>query len=108
MQGAGKGGAAGPTQVSARFVQAPSREDLAIPVVGARTAKQLAEQYRQAVGEYDRQRLVTEAAKNDPYTDRRDLASYAADTRAKLQRVADLRASLRQYGWLDEDLKTLE
>jgi hypothetical protein len=89
-------------------VQAPTRDELAVPVVGARAARQLADEYRQAVGEYERQRVSTEAAKADPYIDRRDLRSYAANTRGALQRVADLKASLREYGWADEDLKTLE
>jgi hypothetical protein len=91
-----------------RNVAVPSSEELATPVLAARTASKLREQYRQALGEYERRRLATEAAKADPYIDRAVLLPYAADTREALQRVADLKASLREYGWTEEDLTTLE
>jgi len=108
VQGVGKGGAKGPTKMYAQNVISPTREELETPVVGARAAKNIADRYTEAARDYDRALAAVERQKQDPYASRADFGPLAADARAKLQRVADLRASLAEYGWRPEELSELE
>ncbi len=108
MRGVGKGGVSGPTKTYAVNVVSPTKEELDTPVVGARAAKNIGDRYREAAREYDRALSAVEQKRQDPYTSRSDIQALARDARSKLQRVADLRASLREYGWGFDEVSELE
>ena len=99
---------AGLEPVRPQKITSPSADELATPIKGARAAKQLADQYRQALGEYETERVSAQAASQDPYFSRHYLPALTSRAQDALQRVVDLKASMREYGWTEEDLKTLE
>jgi hypothetical protein len=108
VRGVGKGGPSGPTKTYAVNVISPTKDELDIPIVGARAAKNIGDRYREAAREYDRALSAVEQKRQDPYTGRADIQALAQDARSKLQRVADLRASLREYGWGFDEVSELE
>lgn len=108
MRGVGKGGESGPTKTYAVNVASPTKEELETPILGARSAKNLGDRYRTAAREYDRALAAVEAKRQDPYTSKTDIQALARNARDKLQQVADLRASLREYGWNFDEVSELE
>lgn len=99
---------AGGESLYPRKITSPSVDELSTPIKGARAAKQLADQYRQALGEYETARVSVQEARDNPYVSRQYLPTFTAQAQDKLQRVIDLKASMREYGWSEEDLKSLE
>lgn len=90
-------------------VQRPSTAELNNPYLGAQTAMKLADEYRNTVAGYEAgadeiRRKVTPRSAADT-VDTSNMPALAKLQRERLQRVAELRASLREYGWKDEDIR---
>jgi hypothetical protein len=80
----------------------PSEEELNRPVVGARRAYWIGEEYRTALKKYNDRRAAVETAKDKETIPSEDLAEMADAANRALRRVLRLRAELREFGWTDD------
>lgn len=80
----------------------PTASELDVPVKGAATARALAQDYTRA--RQSQQAVMREYAQKaaDPRFPRSQLSEYERGAQAALQRVAQLRAGLREFGWADD------
>jgi len=79
-------------------IQRPTREELNVPVKAAETAKVIDEAYDQAVKDYNAAELRINELERDPNFPRNEFPAMAREQRARLERVAALAASRREYG----------
>lgn len=80
----------------------PTASELDVPMRGAATARALAQDYMRArQGQQDAVREYAQKAA-DPRFPRSRLTEYERGAQAALQRVAQLRAGLREFGWTDD------
>lgn len=72
------------------------------------TARQQEDALRLAQAAYDASDADLRAAAANPMTPDRDFRVFERDMRAKLQRVADLRQSMRGMGYTEEEIKAIQ
>jgi hypothetical protein len=79
-------------------IQRPSPEELNVPAKAAERAKVIDEAYDQAVKDYNAAELRISELERDPNFPRNEFPAMAREQRARLERVAALAASRREYG----------
>lgn len=81
--------------------QAPSAEELDVPMKAAIKAEEIDSAYKRAKAEYDAAEIDIVRKQADPNFPRSQFPALAQAQRARLQRVAELAAARREYGLTD-------
>jgi len=79
-------------------IQRPSPEELNVPAKAAERAKIVDQAYDQAVEDYNAGQRRVKELERDPNFPRSEFPAIAREQRARLERVAALAASRREYG----------
>lgn len=91
------------TIIPDRPPQTPSETALNRPVVGAREALDIGRAYTRALGQEKWARSLIDERLSDPDSTPDQIRGAAAARQVALKEVARLRASLREYGWMDDE-----
>lgn len=91
------------TIIPDRPPQTPSETALNRPVVGAREALDIGRAYTRARGQEKWARSLINERLSDPDSTPDQIRGAAAARQVALKEVARLRASLREYGWMDDE-----
>lgn len=91
------------TIIPDRPPQTPSETALNRPVVGAREALDIGRAYTRALGQEKWARSLIDERLSDPDSTPDEIRGAAAARQVALKEVARLRASLREYGWMDDE-----